>query len=210
MKKTLILLCAAALCAACTVDKSNNSGRTSDNLDDLAYSIATWTTDGVVRLMNEYALNESVDLFEVGFDRTAKTPHEIDVRITKDSSEDSLWTISTADPASIIRFDAQLKMLPSDPKEKETDIERHRWRLSDLVGQYLEPGGKGADFRSTEPLEFWWYRAYISFYDGFAYMLTKKGTFRIETFAGSTPLHWCQIKFSGEDQGLRFSSGPRE
>ena len=209
MKRFFILLCATLLAAACTVDKSNSSDRNTDNLAALAYTIATWASDGVVSLMNDYALDDKVDVFDPAFDRTVETSHKLGIRITIDPSEDSLWSVSNSDPAGIVRFDAQLKMLPSDKKEKETDTERHRWRYT-VVGQYLEPGGMGADFHDDGGFTFYWYPALIDVVNGTYYALTKEGKFRIETFSGAVPLDWLDMRFLGQARGIDYVSGRRD
>ncbi|MBQ9548959.1 MAG: hypothetical protein IJV01_07385 [Bacteroidales bacterium] len=205
MKKYCILFLAALMGMACTVDSTYTSSRSKANLADLGYVINGWATDGVVRLMNEYALDDKVDIFAPGFDKTADTQNKLSVRIIIDPSEDSLWTISNADPASVVRFDAQLKMLPSDKKEKPTDIERHRWRYT-VVGQYVEPGGNGVDFCDLSGLEFYWFPYIVSVLEGTEYMLMESGKFRLETFMGTNRLDWCELRFQGE-KGYDYNAG---
>lgn len=206
MKKTCILFLTALMgLAACTVDPTFTSSRSKDNLAELSYAINSWVADGVVHLMNAYALDDKVDLFAPGFDRTADTQNGLSVRIVIDPSEDSLWTVSNADPASTVRFDAQVRMLPSDKKEKPTDIERHRWHYN-VIGQYMEPGGKGADFRDVSGLDFYWFPYIVSVLEGTEYMLMETGKFRIETFMGTNRLDWCEFRFQGE-KGFDYNAG---
>jgi len=206
MKKIFTIILMAVMAASCTFDDSMGSNRSDYSLAQFNTNLLACSANSVVAFLTTVDSINPDSILASDFDSTMVVTENYDYEAAHygniceisvlRTAEDSTWTFSSVSDASL-DFVGTVKM-------EGRNSNRFPIFSVEYSGKYDEGNGYTADFRSIEPVLFYWtvrdiYNIYYNDVANMNWVLYRKGKVEMITYLNNKQLDTSIVTYDGEN-----------